>query len=79
MLPCDPVMTLSPAAREEAAFYFPEWGRWLDELEAPVKAKFGWGWGQDTPSWVAQEKAGQMRLFQPMCIDCLDELPKGDA
>ena len=84
--PCNPVTQLlcrsgeclcgtsqSPATREEAAFFFPEWGKWLDELERPIKAKFGWGWGAETPSWVAREKAGQMRLFQPMCVDCLDE------
>jgi hypothetical protein len=68
----------SPATREEAAFYFPEWGKWLDELEAPVKAKFGFGWGEDTPSWVRQEKAGQLRLFQPMCVDCLDGIEKAN-
>lgn len=61
------------ATREEVSFYFPEWGQWLDELEAPVKARFGFGWGEQTPGWVAQEQAGQMRLFRPMCVDCLDE------
>lgn len=83
--PCNPVTTKlcrsgeclcgtqqSPATREEVAFYYPAWGKWLDELEAPVKAKHGWGWGDATPSWVGMEKAGQMRLFQPMCIDCAD-------
>lgn len=67
----------SPATREEASFYFPRWGQWLDELEKPVKARFGYGWGEETPEWVRREKAGQMRLFQPMCVDCLDgaELP----
>lgn len=64
----------SKATREEVSFYFPEWGLWLDELERPVKAKFGYGWGDDTPAWIAQEAAGQMRLFQPMCIDCNDEM-----
>ena len=85
--PCNPVTQVlcrsgeclcgtsqSPATREEAAFYFPEWGRWLNELEAPVKAKFGYGWGQDTPAWVQQEKAGQLNMFRPMCIDCDDEM-----
>lgn len=83
--PCNPVTQLlcrsgeclcgtqqSQATRQEAAFFFPEWGRWIDELERPVKAKFGWGWGDDIPSWFQQEAAGQMRLFQPMCLDCND-------
>lgn len=61
------------ATREEAAFYFPEWGKWLDDLEKPIKARFGYGWGDDTPAWIKQEAAGQMRLFQPLCVDCLDE------
>jgi 3'-phosphoadenosine 5'-phosphosulfate sulfotransferase (PAPS reductase)/FAD synthetase len=65
----------SKATREEVSYYYPKWGQWLDELERPVKAKFGWGWGEQIPSWVTQEAAGQMRLFQPMCVDCLDETP----
>lgn len=64
----------SKATREEVSFYFPEWGQWLDELEASAKARFGFGWGELMPSWVKLEAAGQMRLFQPMCIDCLDEM-----
>lgn len=64
----------SKATREEVAFYFPAWGKWLDEIEAPVKAKWGYGWGDDTPTWIRQEAAGQMRLFQPMCVDCIDEV-----
>lgn len=84
--PCNPVTQVlcrsgeclcgtsqSQATREEASFYFPKWGQWLDELEKPVKARFGWGWGENQPSWVQQEKAGQMRLYQPMCVDCIDE------
>lgn len=84
--PCNPVTeklcrsgeclcgtTQSKATREEVSFYFPAWGKWIDDLEAEVKPRFGFGWGDDTPSWVKLEKAGQMRLFQPMCVDCLDE------
>jgi 3'-phosphoadenosine 5'-phosphosulfate sulfotransferase (PAPS reductase)/FAD synthetase len=62
----------SQEQRKEAAFWFPEWGRWLDELEAAVMAKHGWGWGVPVPSWFSQAKAGQMFLpeFMPMCQGC---------
>lgn len=64
----------SQGARAEAAFYYPAWGAWLDELERSVKAKFGWGWGEQIPGWVAQEKAGQLGLFEPMCVGCAAEM-----
>ena len=35
--------------RAEAALFYPEWGKWLDELEAEVLGKHGWGWGQQMP------------------------------
>ncbi len=89
--PCNPVTQLlcrsgeclcgasqSKATRTEAAFFFPEWGKWLDDLERPVEAKFGWGWGDDTPSWVRLEKAGQMRLFQPLCVGCQDDIERSE-
>lgn len=85
--PCNPVTQVlcrsgeclcgtsqNQATREEAAFYFPRWGQWLDDLERGVKARFGYGWGEETPRWVRQEKAGQMRLFQPMCVSCSDAM-----
>jgi 3'-phosphoadenosine 5'-phosphosulfate sulfotransferase (PAPS reductase)/FAD synthetase len=62
----------SKATREEVSFFYPAWGKWLDELEAPVKAKFKWGWGENPPDWLQQEDAGQMRLFQPLCVECND-------
>lgn len=58
--------------RQEAAFFYPDWGRWLDELERAVIEKHGWGWGVEMPASLKQEKAGQLRLpgFQPMCVGC---------
>jgi len=43
------------AIREEVAFYFPEWGGWIDKLEQEVKSVFGWGWGELNPI-AAQRK-----------------------
>jgi len=58
--------------RREAAFFYPEWGAWLNDLERAVIAKHGWGWGREMPKSLKQEKAGQMPLpgFQPMCVGC---------
>ena len=58
--------------RQEAAFWYPQWGQWLDSLEKQVMVKYPWGWGENIPKWLAQEKQGQLRLpgFQPMCTDC---------
>lgn len=62
----------SQEQRQEAAYWFPEWGRWLDELDQAVKEKHGWGWGEPTPSWIKPLKAGQIALpgFLPMCHSC---------
>lgn len=58
--------------RAEAAYWYPHWGAWLDELEQRVFEKHPWGWGDAVPKWWQQEKAGQLRLFefQPMCVGC---------
>lgn len=58
--------------RLEAAAIYPEWGARLDALEAEVKAKHGFGWGERFPK---QPDARQADLFQPMCKDCLASPP----
>lgn len=55
------------AERVEAAALYPKWGSWIDKLEAEVKEKFGFGWGDSFP-----RKEKPMPLFQPMCKDCLN-------
>lgn len=64
----------SQQAREEAAFFFPEWGKELDELEKEVSKKFPWKWGEEIPKDWQLEKQGQLRLFdrdfQPVCTGC---------
>ena len=55
------------AERVEAAAIYPEWGNWLDGLEAEARAKHGFGWGVSMPK---QPNPKQADLFQPMCTDC---------
>lgn len=55
------------AERVEAAALYPEWGRWVDGIDAEVRAKFGYGWGESFPK---QADLRQGDLFQPMCVAC---------
>lgn len=64
----------SQEARKEAAFFYPAWGAWLDDLEHRVNAAgFWWKWGQDVPTEFAMQQNGQMWLsddWRPMCQSC---------
>lgn len=63
------------AERREASTLYPKWGAWLDQLEAAVIARHGFGWGQSFPQ---KQRYRQDDLFQPMCVDCSarhDRLP----
>lgn len=53
--------------RAEAAAVYPEWGRWIDELESVAKAKHGWGWGETMPK---PSDDRQIEMFEPMCVGC---------
>lgn len=53
--------------RIEAAAFYPSWGNWLNDLEATVKAKHGFGWGDTGPEY---KDPRQDDLFQPMCAGC---------
>lgn len=59
----------SDIERAEAAALYPEWGRWLADLEAEAIKRHGFGWGQSAPKSARIE--GQGELFQPMCKDCV--------
>lgn len=51
--------------RNEASYFYPEWGKQLDALDKIVKDKHGWGWNDKGPS-----KANPIGTFQPMCTGC---------
>lgn len=57
----------SRAERAEAAVLYPEWGRWLDGLEAEAIKRHGFGWGDSFPK---KRDTKQVETFQPMCKDC---------
>lgn len=54
--------------RREAAAIYPEWHKWLTELEAEAIRLHGFGWGDQFPR---ARVTGQGDLFQPMCKDCV--------
>lgn len=54
--------------RAEAAVLYPEWGKWIADLESEVVERHGFGWGDQFPRGRA---TGQGDLFQPMCRSCV--------
>ena len=52
--------------RFEAAALYPDWGRWLSDLEAEARRLHGFGWGEAFP----RRRAAQGEPFQPMCQGC---------
>lgn len=56
------------AERVEAAVLYPDWGRWLSELEREAVRLHGFGWGEPFPKPRDERQAD---LFQPMCKDCV--------
>lgn len=58
----------SAAERVEASAIYPEWGNWIDNLEAEAVRLHGFGWGQSFPR--VRKNSKQPDLFQPMCKDC---------
>jgi 3'-phosphoadenosine 5'-phosphosulfate sulfotransferase (PAPS reductase)/FAD synthetase len=68
----------SASDREEATFFYPRWGNWLNNLEVEVMKKFPWRWGEARPN------PHLMKLPSPssplsiddediplMCVDCI--------
>lgn len=64
----------SKGDRLEAATVYPDWGRWLTDLENRVfAAGHSWGWGEVCTAMnpTLLERQGQMTLdFEPMCVSC---------
>ncbi|MEO1023607.1 MAG: phosphoadenosine phosphosulfate reductase family protein [Bacteroidota bacterium] len=59
--------------RLEASFFYPNWGKWVDELEKEVLKKFPWKWGEQISKHHVLELNGQLNAFtsfQPMCVGC---------
>jgi len=72
----------SKEERNEAAFFFPEWGRWLDDIRRRVMIDkgFTWDWGEHISNYAKAKMNGQMEFeqfadftpeFQPACMDCI--------
>ena len=57
--------------RIEASILYPEWGRWLDGLDAEAKRLHGFGWGEHHPKPVDPNQLNMFDDFQPMCGSCL--------
>lgn len=53
--------------RAEAAALYPEWGKFIDELEREARERHGFGWGDQFPK---PRDEAQADLFAPMCIGC---------
>lgn len=64
----------SKAERIEAAMYDPQWGEWLDKLEAEVIEKHGYGWGVKPTKPIKQVSVPVSNFFQPMCTDCTTKI-----
>lgn len=58
----------TPGDRQEAGFFYPEWKKWIDELEKKAIALHGFGWGENKPKPLKPNP--QLELFQPMCMGC---------
>jgi len=58
----------SKGDRAEASLLYPEWGKWIDSLEAEIRPIHGYGWGEKFPR---KRDVGQGELFQPMCVGCV--------
>ncbi len=59
--------------RFEAGYFYPDWKKWIDDLEKKVKEKFPWGWGENISKQHLLEMKGQINMFsdfRPMCVGC---------
>lgn len=59
--------------RLEASYFYPAWGKWIDELEKEVIKRFPWRWGESISKQRVMELHGQLNAFeefQPMCTGC---------
>lgn len=57
------------AERLEAAHLYPEWGKYMDDLECAARAKYGFGWGENFPKPLKPLPLLDM-LEASFCSDC---------
>jgi 3'-phosphoadenosine 5'-phosphosulfate sulfotransferase (PAPS reductase)/FAD synthetase len=57
----------SKGDRVEASYFYPKWGKWIDELDKAAIEKHGFGWGDNK---ARPSKYTQSDMFQPMCVGC---------
>ena len=62
--------TQSMEEGQEAAYWYPEWGKSWKDLRKKVMKKFPWDWGQEINKYHHLETKGQINMFQPMCHSC---------
>lgn len=55
----------SEGDRQEASFFYPAWGKQLDQLDKKIISLHGWGWNDNGPT-----KNNPKESFQPMCTGC---------
>jgi 3'-phosphoadenosine 5'-phosphosulfate sulfotransferase (PAPS reductase)/FAD synthetase len=63
----------SKGDRVEAGYFYPDWKKWIDNLEKEVMQRFPWSWNDNINKQHIQELGGQMNMFsdfQPMCTGC---------
>lgn len=63
--------------RREVSYWFPYWGKWLDDLEQDAcKRGFCWKWGEDLPPKIKAKKAREKAIrngqleWLPLCQNC---------
>lgn len=63
-----------PGEKKEIAFWFPEMGKYIDDLERRVNdAGFPWGWEEGPPDWWIKYQRGQEilpGLEEMLCQSC---------
>lgn len=60
----------SKGDRIEASYFYPNWAKWIDQLEKEVISRFPWRWGETINKQRKMEIKGQLNAFQPMCTGC---------
>lgn len=60
-----------PGELAELKLWFPDTAREIEELEAEVKPKFGWGWEGRPPTAAQRKRITKGQTEMPLCNNCL--------